>query len=169
MDDPWSGSIWVRTKCTSNDTYYFSCETGDCGSGERDCQGPPPVYPVTLLNFNISQNAVSYELSLVHGHNIAVQIRPDGGSLVDGGSGPCPIVECIGDISNVCPASLVVKNKDGVYVGCNNPCDVLNDPNYCRANDISTRFKQLCSSAHTYPGDNSPPIYKCSGATRPMD
>ncbi|KAF2298097.1 hypothetical protein GH714_013953 [Hevea brasiliensis] len=29
MPDPWSGSIWVRTKCTTNLTGYFSCETGD--------------------------------------------------------------------------------------------------------------------------------------------
>ncbi|KAJ9173857.1 hypothetical protein P3X46_016950 [Hevea brasiliensis] len=164
MPDPWSGSIWVRTKCTTNLTGYFSCETGDCGSGTIDCQGPPPTFPVTELNFNINQNVVSYEVSLIHGHNIAVRIQPNGGSLTEGGSGPCPVVDCIEDISNICPAPLVAKNKDGVYVGCYNACDILKDPKYCRDNEYSQLFKKLCNLAHTYPGDSNPPLYKCSGA-----
>ncbi|OAY42757.1 thaumatin-like protein 1a [Manihot esculenta] len=166
MSDPWSGSLWVRTKCTTDLSGHFSCETGDCGSGEQDCQGGLPKYPITELNFNIQNNVVSYELSLIHGHNnIAVRIEPTGGSLIAGGSGPCPVVDCVEDISNICPAPLVAKNKNGVYVGCYNPCDVLHDPKYCKANEYSERFKQLCKFAHTFPGDNSPPLYKCSGAT----
>ncbi|GLT69248.1 hypothetical protein SLA2020_414120 [Shorea laevis] len=151
MPDQWTGSIWARTKCSFNASYYFSCETGDCGSGTQDCQSPPPTYPVTLLNFDIKQPAVSYEVSLNHGHNVPVQIRPDGGSLV-GGTGPCPVVDCVEDISNVCPSPLVAKNKDGCRPGA------------CQPNDYSKTFKRVCKLAHTYPGDNDPPTYKCSGA-----
>ncbi|KAJ6976758.1 hypothetical protein NC653_028812 [Populus alba x Populus x berolinensis] len=39
---------------------YFSCETGDCGSGNISCQAHRPTYPVTLLiSFDIKQNVVS--------------------------------------------------------------------------------------------------------------
>ncbi|KAK9272073.1 hypothetical protein L1049_002442 [Liquidambar formosana] len=173
--DVWTGSIWARTKCTTNATFYFSCETGDCGTGEEDCQGPPPTYPVTLLNFDINQAVVTYEVSLNHGYNnVPVRIQPVGGSLLDG-SGPCPVVDCIQDLSNVCPASLVAKNKDGAQVGCFSACDGLKDPKFCctgafsgpacQPNQYSESFKKLCGLAHTYPTDNNPPIYKCNGAT----
>uniref|UniRef100_A0A2N9GPK8 Thaumatin-like protein n=1 Tax=Fagus sylvatica TaxID=28930 RepID=A0A2N9GPK8_FAGSY len=174
--DEWTGSIWARTKCTNNASFYFSCETGDCGSGTIECQSPPPTYPVTLLNFSINQSVVSYEVSLNHGHNIGVRIQPIGGSLVDG-TGPCPVVDCVADLSNVCPANLVATNKDGLYVGCYSACDALKDPKYCctgdysspqtcQPNEYSTRFKNLCNLAHTYPGDNQPPIYNCRGAEK---
>ncbi|XP_050229052.1 thaumatin-like protein 1 [Mercurialis annua] len=163
MSDPWAGTIWARTQCSKNATGYFSCETGDCGTGDTYCHGAPPTYPVTQLNFNINNNVVTYESSLIHGHNVAVRIQPDGGSLVDGGSGPCPVVDCVKDISNVCPAPLVAYNKKGAYVGCYSPCDILKDPKYCGPNEISSRFKELCSSSHTYIGD-TPPLYKCKGA-----
>jgi hypothetical protein len=165
MPDQWSGSIWARTKCSFNASYYFSCETGDCGSGIKECQNPPPALPVTLLNFDIKQPVVSYEVGLNHGHNVPVWIEPDGGSLVDG-TGPCPVVDCVGDIASVCPSPLVAKNMDGKYIGCYSACDVFKDPGACQPNEYSKTFKQVCKLAHTYPGDNDPPTYKCSGATR---
>ena len=58
-----------------------------------------------------------------------VRIEPIGGTLVDG-SGPCPIVDCVLAIRNVCPSNLVATNKDGQYVGCYSACDALNDPKY---------------------------------------
>lgn len=92
-----------------------------------------------------------------------------------GGSGGCPVLDCIKDMRDVCPSTLVAINKDGAYVGCNSPCDALKDHKCCctgsftgqayQPNDFSQRFKQLCQLAHTYPGDDDPPIYKCSGAT----
>ncbi|KAJ8754191.1 hypothetical protein K2173_002091 [Erythroxylum novogranatense] len=161
MPDPYNGVLWARTRCTTNATNYFSCDTGDCGTGEPICQGPPPAYPVTLLYIGINKNVVSYEVSLTHGHNVAVRIQPDGGSLVEGGSGPCPVVDCVQNIGNICPSPLVAKNKEGQYVGCNSACDVLRQ---CRGSDYNNqRVKQLCRLAHVYPTDFDPPIYKCSG------
>jgi len=176
MPDQWTGSIWARTKCSFNASYYFSCETGDCGSGFKECQNRPPALPVTLLNFEIKPSFVSYEVSLNHGHNIPVRIQPDGGSLL-GGAGPCPVVDCIKAISDVCPSPLVAQNSDGRYVGCYSACDKFKDPKYCctgnysspgacQPNDYSQTFKRLCKLAHTYLGDNDPPTYKCTGATR---
>ena len=67
---------------------------------------------MTLLNFNMNQSLVSCEVNLKHGHNVVVRIEPIGGTLVDG-SGPCPIVECVQDISNVCPSNLVAQISMG--------------------------------------------------------
>jgi hypothetical protein len=98
------------------------------------------------------------------------------GSLL-GGAGPCPVVDCIEAISDMCPSPLVAQNSDGRYVGCYSACDKFKDPKYCctgnysspgacQPNDYSQTFKRLCKLAHTYLGDNDPPTYKCTGATR---
>ncbi|GMH09860.1 hypothetical protein Nepgr_011701 [Nepenthes gracilis] len=172
--DRWSGIMWARTNCTTNSSGYFSCDTGDCGTGEEDCQGPAPPYPVTLLNFTINNPTVSYQINLNHGWNKQVRIRPDGGTLV-GGSGPCPEVDCSGNIQDVCPSSLVATGKNGLAAGCFSPCDGYKDPKTCCTGDfsgpqacqpsqVSQAFKGLCPQAHTYPADNDPPIYTCKGA-----
>lgn len=177
MPEPWTGSIWARTKCSNNESFYFSCETGDCGTGQVDCQGPMPRYPVTLLNLSINNKSeVSYEVNLNHGFNVPIRIRPDGGTLVDRSGSSCPVVDCIADLSNVCAPELVATNKNGSYVACNSPCDALRDARFCctenfsgqacQPNQYSKKFKQLCGLAHTYPADNDPPTYSCGGANR---
>jgi len=169
MDDHYSGSIWARTECTTNADDYFSCETGDCRLGTRECADTTPNYPVTLLNFNVNQSIVSYEISLIHGQNIFVNIKPVGGTLLDG-SGPCPVVSCNMDFGNVCPPSLIAYNANGFYVGCNSACDVFKDAehccngNGCQLDEYTLKFKQQCPNAHIYPGDNKPPMYQCKGA-----
>ncbi|KAB2087213.1 hypothetical protein ES319_A04G087700v1 [Gossypium barbadense] len=146
MPDPWTGSLWLRTKCSYDASQVnFTCETGDCGSGSVDCQSPPPKPPETLLNFNINQNVVSYEVSLNHGFNVPVQIQPIGGTLV-GGSEVCPVVDCIKDMGDVCPPSLVAINKNRAYVGCNSPCDALKDPKYCCTGSLQGRLASLMTS-----------------------
>ncbi|KAM3737226.1 hypothetical protein ACB098_09G040000 [Castanea mollissima] len=164
MPDQWKGFIWGRTKCSLNASNYFL-----------------PNSPVTILNFTINQpvqtnpHVVSYEVNLNHGYNVPVRIQPVGGSLV-GDSGPCPVVDCAQDFSNVCPPNLVAKDKDGRYVGCLSACDALKDPKHCcfgnfaspqtcQPNEYSSIFKKACGLAHAYPSDNQPPIYSCSGAT----
>ncbi|KAK7392510.1 hypothetical protein VNO78_20951 [Psophocarpus tetragonolobus] len=169
MDDHYSGSIWVRTGCSTNASNYFSCETGDCGNGIMECADLNPSLPVTLLNFIVSAPIVSYEVSLVHGQNIMVRIQPNGGTLMDG-SGPCPMVECNKELSSVCPLKCLALNKAGIYVGCYSPCDAFKEPKYCcngqgcQQDEYSLKYKGLCPSAHTYAGDPQPPTYHCKGA-----
>ncbi|KAK7838821.1 thaumatin-like protein 1, partial [Quercus suber] len=139
MPDQWKGFIWGRTKCSLNASNYFSCGTGDCG-GNKICQWPVPNSPYKLQTNPL---VVSYELNLNHGHNVPVRIQPVGGSLV-GGSGPCPVVDCAQDFSNVCPPNLVAKGKDGRYT--------------CQPNEYSSVFKKACGLAHTYPGAHSAKI-----------
>ncbi|XWS59597.1 hypothetical protein CRYUN_Cryun08bG0135800 [Craigia yunnanensis] len=115
MPDTWTGSIWVRTKCS---------------------------YDASMTNFTLNLN---------HGFNVPVRIQPIGGSLV-GGSGSCPVVDCIKDLKDVWPSPLAALNQNGVYVGCNSPCYALKDPKYCctggftgqacQPNEYSKTFEQ---------------------------
>ncbi|KAM4090145.1 hypothetical protein ACJW30_09G037600 [Castanea mollissima] len=157
-------------KCLINGMVSFGGEqTGDCGN--EVCGWPVPNSLVTILNFTINQQVqtnpliISYELNLNHRHNVPVRIQPVGGSLVGGGTGPCHVVDCAQDFRNV-----------GSYVGCHSACDALKDAKHCcfgdfasyqtcQPNGYSSIFKKVCGLAHTYPGDNQPPIYSCSGAT----
>jgi hypothetical protein len=157
-------------------SFSFSFFHFSFGCRQETTSSTRPALPVTLLNFEIKPSSISYEVSLNHDHNIPVWIQPDGRSLL-GGAGPCPVVDCIEAISDVCPSPLVAQNNDGRYIGCYSECDEFKDPKYCctgnysspgacQPNDYSKTFKQLCKLAHTYLGDNDPPTYKCTGATR---
>ncbi|KAC0432388.1 hypothetical protein FH972_027104 [Carpinus fangiana] len=133
---------------------YFQCLiNGPVASGLG-----PSAASMPLITFHMKQGTVAlasksakthhslYLLSknnhnLNHGHNVPVRIEPEGGSLVDG-TGPCHVVDCIGDIASVCPSPLVAKNMDGKYIECNSACDVLKDPGACQPNEYSKTFKQ---------------------------
>ncbi|RVW47965.1 Thaumatin-like protein 1 [Vitis vinifera] len=167
-------SVWIAASPGIGVTMPDAPPMPQTGTGQTECQDPPPTYPVTLLQFTIDHSLVSYEVSLNQGYNDApVRIQPDGGTLV-GGSRACPVVDCIQDLSNVCPSTLVAKNKAGWAVGCFSPCDAFKDPKYgctgsytgpqCLPNEYSETFKQLCNLAHAYPGDKEPPFYECNGA-----
>nr|AFK38109.1 unknown [Lotus japonicus] len=164
--DPWSGTIWPLTRCTNSALQDFSCATGDCGTGLLACS--IPKYPVTEFIFKINDSVVSYDLSLVHGQNVLVRVKPNGGTLVDGGSGPCPMVECNKELSSVCPSHLIAYDQDGQYVGCKNSCDVIDDPKYCCdgvaciPDEYMKMNKQLCPDATTFQGDKQPSV--CKGA-----
>ncbi|XP_057425756.1 thaumatin-like protein 1 [Lotus japonicus] len=167
VSDPWSGTIWPRSHCRINASYYFSCATGDCRTGQLACS--IPKYPVTELIFKINDSVVSYDISLVHGQNVLVCVKPNGGTLVDGGSGPCPMVECNKELSSVCPSHLIAYGQEGQYVGCKNSCDVIDDPRYCCdgvtciPDEYMKMNKQLCPDATTFQGDKPP--YQCKGAS----
>lgn len=155
--DQWSGTIWLRTRCTRDESLNFACVTGDCGTGDIFCNGESPKYPVTLMNFSINQSEVTYGVSLVHGYNIPVRIVPVGGS------GDCPTTDCPNDVMNVCPNNLVLADPKGVAVACEGPCDVLKDPDACKSNRYTDMFKRTCPLAILFPGDSK--SHKCTGAT----
>lgn len=171
MDDRWTGSIWARTQCAFNDSFYFFCQTADCGTGKKVCVGSVPANPVTLINLDVNNPVVTYEVSVIHGQNMRIRVEPVGGTLVDG-SGPCPAVECARDFGDVCDPSLVAAHTGRGYVGCYSACDALREPKYCCSNskcqpdEFSKKFKAFCPTAHVWPGDSNPPKYKCKGATR---
>ncbi|KAK7838851.1 hypothetical protein CFP56_019027 [Quercus suber] len=75
---------------------------------------------MTLLNFNINQSLVSYEVNLNHGHNVVVRIEPIGGTL-DNGSGPCPTVECACQSNEYSTSFKKICNLAHTYPSDNQP------------------------------------------------
>jgi hypothetical protein len=74
-DDWCSGRIWARTRCSSS-SGVFKCETGDCGPA-IPCQHTGNA-PATLAEFTLggSTKPDYYDMSLVDGYNVGMEIRP---------------------------------------------------------------------------------------------
>ncbi|CAJ2659217.1 unnamed protein product [Trifolium pratense] len=101
----WSGRIWGRSLCDGN----FSCVTGDCGSGKLVlvvCNKRSELPLVTLAEFTLNgfndQNL--YNVSLLDGYNVPMDVVPLGGS------GKCNSTGCSTDYNVVfCPTSNNVR------------------------------------------------------------
>nr|GMD53383.1 pathogenesis-related protein 5-like [Ipomoea batatas] len=67
----WSGRFWGRTGCTFDDSGQGSCLTGDCGSGQMECNGEGAEPPATLAEFTLGTAGSQdfYDVSLVDGFN----------------------------------------------------------------------------------------------------
>ncbi|CAH8349838.1 unnamed protein product [Eruca vesicaria subsp. sativa] len=77
----WKGRIWGRSRCLTNTTGSFSCQTGDCNSGEIECLGNAGTPSLTLAKFNFNNshgmnNNDSYEVSVIQGYNLPMLISP---------------------------------------------------------------------------------------------
>ncbi|GLT76960.1 hypothetical protein SLA2020_485910 [Shorea laevis] len=78
----WTGRIWARTQCSSDNSGRFTCATADCGSGQVTCNGMGGAPPASLAEFTLASEGRQdyYDLSLVDGFNLPVSITPQGGS-----------------------------------------------------------------------------------------
>ncbi|KAG0542648.1 hypothetical protein BDA96_02G123000 [Sorghum bicolor] len=100
----WSGRVWGRYRCTATTSpgggARFSCESGDCGSGQVACNGAGGAPPATLAEFTLGGggggNKDFYDVSNVDGFNLPVEIEPAAG-------GRCRSTSCPADINRVCP------------------------------------------------------------------
>ncbi|GER42329.1 pathogenesis-related thaumatin superfamily protein [Striga asiatica] len=99
----WSGRFWARTACTLSGSGQISCLTGDCGTGQPECNGFGAAPPATLAEFTLGTNGGLdfYDVSLVDGYNLPMIIEPSGGS-----SGTCASTGCLTDLNRACPAEL---------------------------------------------------------------
>lgn len=72
----WAGRVWGRTGCNFNGNGQGRCATGDCGD-KLKCNGAGGVPPVTLAQVTLSGDGGKdfYDISLVDGFNIPVQVR----------------------------------------------------------------------------------------------
>ncbi|TQE10508.1 hypothetical protein C1H46_003846 [Malus baccata] len=168
---PWYGRFWARTRCSTNATGKFSCETADCGSGHVACNGTGAVPPATLVEMTIAANGGQdfYDVSLVDGFNLPVSVAPQGGT------GECKASTCLANINAACPARLQVKAADGSVISCNNACVAFREPKYCCTppndqpgtcplTEYALVFVQKCPQAYSYPYDDSPSTLRtCSG------
>ncbi|XP_022963458.1 thaumatin-like protein 1b [Cucurbita moschata] len=166
---PWTGRIWARTRCFTDDSSRFSCETGDCASGSRDCNGAGGIPPATLAEFTLAPNGGLdfYDISLVDGFNLPMSIT------TNGGTGQCVSPKCSADVNGVCPLHLQVRTADGIVIGCKSSCLAsnlpkdcctaeFNDPKVCQPSDSAKIFESQCPQAYSYAYDDENSTFTCS-------
>ncbi|GKU90111.1 hypothetical protein SLEP1_g4151 [Rubroshorea leprosula] len=169
----WAGRFWGRTLCSEDSTGKFSCATGDCGSGKVECSGSGAVPPATLAEFTLNGAGGMdfFDLSLVDGYNLAMQVTPQGGT-----GNNCTTTSCIGDLNGSCPSELKVTSVDGKEsVACKSACLAFQQPQYCCSGAYSTPdvckpsnysqiFKNFCPDAYSYAYDDKTSTFTCAHA-----
>lgn len=73
----WSGRVWARHHCSTDASGRFSCASGDCGTGQVECNGAGNKPPCTLAEFTLRGNAATdfYDISNVDGFNVPLQVK----------------------------------------------------------------------------------------------
>ncbi|XP_019165440.1 PREDICTED: thaumatin-like protein 1 [Ipomoea nil] len=162
----WSGRFWGRTGCKFDDSGSGSCGTGDCASGQVECNGAGAAPPATLAEITLGTGGQDfYDVSLVDGYNMPLVIE------ASGGSGMCATTGCVTDLNQICPSEL--KMGDGE--GCRSACEAFSKPEYCCSGAYSTpttckpsvysqMFKSACPRSYSYAYDDPTSTFTCSGA-----
>ncbi|KAI7740435.1 hypothetical protein M8C21_002370 [Ambrosia artemisiifolia] len=122
----WQGQIWGRTGCAYNRSGHLSCKTGDCGSGDVECNGRSATPPFTLAEFKATRfKDYYYDVSLTNGYNLQMTMEATGGSVNSILS--CMKTGCVDDLSKRCPMELMLEGGGG----CQSACQVFDKPEYC--------------------------------------
>ncbi|XP_030513904.1 thaumatin-like protein 1 [Rhodamnia argentea] len=162
----WSGRFWGRTSCSFDGSLSGSCLTGDCGSGQVECNGLGAAPPATLAEFTLGSGGQDfYDVSLVDGYNLPMLIEGSGGS------GACASTGCSADLNRQCPAELRVGEGDA----CKSACEAFGSPEYCcsgaynspvtcRPTVYSEMFKSACPRSYSYAYDDATSTFTCTGA-----
>jgi len=156
----WGGRFWGRTDCMPMDG-GLQCRTGQCGPpypavGELECtkSGNPPM---TLFEptFDTTQAAGIldfYDVSLVSGYNVPLEVSPASKGCVVTGS-------CTSDLNATCPEVLQVTGPactegacpnggecvdDVCVIGCLDPCDACGQSSPPAALDCDTNRDFYC-------------------------
>ncbi|KAI5319741.1 hypothetical protein L3X38_039449 [Prunus dulcis] len=162
----WSGRFWGRTGCNFDGSGHGSCSTGDCGSGQLECNGAGAAPPATLAEFTLGSGSQDfYDVSLVDGYNLPMIVEGSGGS------GTCASTGCATDLNRRCPAELKVDGGGA----CKSACDAFGSPEYCCNGDYgspstckpsmySQLFKSACPKSYSYAYDDASSTFTCTGA-----
>lgn len=166
----WSGRFWGRTGCSFDPaTSQGSCLTGDCGSGQVECNGAGAQPPATLAEFTVGSGSGTgqdfYDVSLVDGYNLPMMVD------TSGGSGSCQSTGCIADLNKACPAELRYESGDA----CKSACEAFGSPEYCcsgayaspdtcKPSVYSEMFKTACPKSYSYAYDDATSTFTCTGA-----
>ncbi|KAG4966956.1 hypothetical protein JHK87_032607 [Glycine soja] len=162
----WSGRFWGRTGCTFDGSGAGSCLTGDCGSGQVECNGAGAAPPATLAEFTLGTGGQDfYDVSLVDGYNLPMIVEGTGGS------GLCASTGCTSDLNQQCPAELRASEGSA----CKSACEAFGSPEYCcsgaygspatcRPSIYSEMFKAACPRSYSYAYDDATSTFTCSGA-----
>lgn len=162
----WSGRFWGRTGCNFDGSGQGTCTTGDCGSGQVECNGSGAAPPATLAEFTLGTGGQDfYDVSLVDGYNLPMIVE---GSA---GSGACASTGCVTDLNSRCPAELKVDGGGA----CRSACEAFGKPEYCcsgaygnpttcKPSVYSQVFKSACPRSYSYAYDDATSTFTCSGA-----
>ncbi|XP_021815199.1 thaumatin-like protein 1 [Prunus avium] len=162
----WSGRFWGRTGCNFDGSGHGSCSTGDCGSGQLECNGAGAAPPATLAEFTLGSGSPDfYDVSLVDGYNLPMIVEGSGGS------GTCASTGCATDLNRRCPAELKVDGGGA----CKSACDAFGTPEYCcngeygspstcKPSMYSQLFKSACPKSYSYAYDDASSTFTCTGA-----
>ncbi|KAL0755164.1 hypothetical protein Bca101_092832 [Brassica carinata] len=158
----------AETGCNFDAFGAGRCLTGDCG--KLQCAGAGGVPPATLAEFTIGHGGAMdfYDVSLVDGYNVQMEIK------TRGGSGDCQNVGCVSDLNKICPNELSVPNG-GSVVACKSACEAFGTPQYCCTGafdkpetcpptDYSRIFKTACPKAYSYAYDDATSTFTCANA-----
>ncbi|EIW74285.1 thaumatin-like protein [Coniophora puteana RWD-64-598 SS2] len=159
VPDNWTaGRIWARRDCDfSTNPGPNSCLDGGCNGG-LVCTDPG-VPPASLAEFTLDANGVDYyDVSLVDGYNLPVEINNTGG---------CGVASCPVDLGPDCPAALQGPyDSTGFPVGCKSACDAnldgdpSNSPNCCTGQyDTAATCPSSGVAYYSYFKDNCPDSY----------
>lgn len=166
----WSGRFWGRTGCNFDGSESGTCVTGDCGSGQVECNGLGAAPPATLAEFTLGSGGQDfYDVSLVDGYNLPMIVEGTGGS------GVCASTGCVSDLNQQCPAELRVADGDA----CKSACEAFGSPEYCCSGEYGTpdkckpsvyseMFKAACPRSYSYAYDDATSTFTCSGADYTM-
>ncbi|CAM8904404.1 unnamed protein product [Rhodiola kirilowii] len=164
-----SGRFWARTDCNFDPTSSSptACSTGDCGSGQVECNDIGATPPVTLAEFTLSNsNGLDfYDVSLVDGYNVPMEIESSGGN------GACGSTGCIADLNSLCPEELRAESGGACKSAClafgsaEYCCSgAFSTPETCRPSAYSEMFKTACPTSYSYAYDDASSTFTCSGA-----
>ncbi|KAK9113259.1 hypothetical protein Scep_020778 [Stephania cephalantha] len=164
----WSGRFWARTGCSFNSNEEQpSCRTGDCGSGQPECNGAGAVPPVTLAEFTLGSGSQDfYDVSLVDGYNLAMLVEAK-----NSGEATCASTGCLTDLNQRCPAELRVEGGEA----CKSACEQFGKPEYCCSGAYSNPsvckptvysqiFKSACPRSYSYAYDDASSTFTCTAA-----
>ncbi|GAB4847544.1 Thaumatin-like protein 1 [Ancistrocladus abbreviatus] len=165
----WSGRFWGRTGCNFDDSGHGSCATGDCGSGQIECNGAGAAPPATLAEITLGGGSASgqdfYDVSLVDGYNLQMIVE------ASGGSGACASTGCVANLNLRCPDELKAEGGGA----CKSACEAFGNPEYCcsgaynspttcKPTAYSQMFKSACPRSYSYAYDDKTSTFTCSGA-----
>ncbi|XP_031743766.1 thaumatin-like protein [Cucumis sativus] len=168
MPERWSGRVWPRQGCHFDQkTGLGSCQTGDC-AGLLQCRGTGGVPPATVVEMTLGTSKSSmhyYDVSLVDGFNVPVEMAPMGGGV------GCGVAACAADLNRCCPSALEVK-REGKIVGCKSGCLAAKSAKYCCRGEYAEAkkckpsifghlFKAICPMAYSYAYDEITGLKMC--------
>jgi hypothetical protein len=157
VDNGWSGRIWGKVQCAIK-------------SGKLACASDP--FPASLAEFTLTKTPATgldfYDVSLVDGFNVPIQILAVGHTPDAAHPYNCGDPSCAQNLNLTCPQPLQDQVGTQTMACANDECKVLGSNNqsspYCKyPNQYTEFFKTACPTAYSYPYDDPTSTFTCKG------